>query len=455
MKLQKIITIVTVTLLVIIISAASFLGIYKKEEYKVSNTVPDYILGMEFANSRIVNFDVDETVESTTIYDKDGNEVTERQEGVEYTEENGYTIVENKVNSDEKLTQDNFKLSKKILKDRLNVLGTDEYNIKQNSSNGDIQIEMTEDDNTDTIISNLAQRGAFELTDSETNEVLLNNSYIDKCDVVYGQTDTGNTVYLQIKFNKDGKKKLQEISQKYVSTTTQVANEEGELEDTTDTKEVAIVFDGETYRTTYFGDTITDGTLNVAIGTSSDSATLNQYAETANQMATVLNSGVLPITYNVSGYVVSSTISKADFNILIYIAVAMLVIMIVYSIVRLKSKGILVAILEIGYISLLLLALRYTNIKITLEGIVGIVISILLNYMYVYLALKNLENNFVKDTTAKFALKLIPIYIIAIIFTFNNIANISSLGMTLVWGIITMYLYNLILTQITVKVIKL
>lgn len=74
--------------------------------------------------------------------------------------------------------------------------------------------------------------------------------------------------------------------------------------------------------------------------------------------------------------------------------------------------------------------------------------------MYIYNAFKNLEDRFMKDTTFKFAIQLIPIYIIAIIFTFNKFASISSLGMTLFWGIITMYLYNILLTQITVKTIK-
>lgn len=418
MKAQKVITIITIILLVVIITLASFLGIYKKEEFRVSNKVPDYILGMEFTNSRIVDFKVS---------DENNNEV---------------------------LTPDNYNLSKKILKNRLNALKAEQYNIREDASTGNIQVQMTENDDTQTIISNLAQRGAFELKDNETNEVLLTNNDIDNSKVVYGQTETGNTVYLQIKFNKEGAKKLQEVSQKYVATTAQVANENGELEDQEETKEVAIVFDGETYRTTYFGDTITDGTLNVAMGTGSDASTLNQYANTASQMAIVLNSGVLPIIYNTSGYQISSSIEKADFNILMYIAIAVLLIMTVYSVVKLKSKGILVVILEIGYISFLLLALRYTNIKITLEGFVGIIASIVLSYMYIYLAFKNSSDNFVKDTTAKFALKLTPIYIIAIVFTFNSIANISSLGMTLVWGIITMYLYNLILTQITVKVVK-
>lgn len=453
MKAQKIITIITIIILILIICLASFLGIYKKEEYSVKNTVPNYILGMELESSRIVNFEVDNTVESTTIYDADGNEITEQEEGVEYTEENGYTIVENKVNSDEVLTQENYNLCKKILTDRLNALGAEQFYIRQND-NGNIQIETTESDNTDEIIYNLQSPGTFELIDSETEEVLLDNSYIKDTNVVYGQTDTQNTVYLQIKFNKEGKQKLEEISKTYISTTTQTTNEDGETQDTETTKNVSILFDGETYNETYFGEPITDGTLNIQIGSSSDAELLNEYVLVANELSAVLNTGVLPITYNVTGYTASAIIGNEEITIAIYVVIILLVALLIYSIIKLKTKGILLMILEIGYISLLLLALRYTNIKLTIEGMMAIVVSAILNYMYLYKAFNNLEDNFIKETTAKFAIKIIPVYIVAVVFTFNSIANISSLGMTLVWGIIMMYLYNLILTQIIVKTIR-
>ena len=84
----------------------------------------------------------------------------------------------------------------------------------------------------------------------------------------------------------------------------------------------------------------------------------------------------------------------------------------------------------------------------------GILVGIILNYMFIYFAFKNVEENFVKDIMAKFAVRLIPIYIIAIVFTFNRLANIASLGMTLVWGLIILYVYNLIFTQVTLKEIK-
>lgn len=454
MKAHKIITIATIILAIIIISVASFGGIYKLKEYKVVNVIPNYLLGMEFKNSRVVNFIVSDEIAETKIYDKDGNEVTEKQDGVEYTEENGYKTVETKVNSEENLNKSNYKLSKKILENRLKNLKAEQYIVKLDENNGNIQLEIPENDDTDEILAVLAQKGIFELQDSETEEVLLNNSDIKNASVVYGQTETEVSVYLQIKFNKEGTKKLEEISRKYIQTTEQQTNEDGETEEKEVTKEVSILFDGQEYRTTYFGDTIKDGTLNVAMGSGADSASIENYVLIADELKTILNSGILPIEYEINENTISSRITTENTTNAIYIALAVFAISLIYFVIKLKLKGILAGVLQIGYVALLLLTLRYTNVVISLEGIVGILVGIILNYMFIYSAFKNIKNYFVKDTMAKFAVKLIPIYIIAIVFTFNTLTNIASLGMTLVWGLIILYVYNLIFTQTVVKEVK-
>lgn len=454
MKAYKVITIIAIILLVVVIVAASFLGIYKKNEYLVKNIVPDYILGTEFTDSRVLNLSVDDSIESTTIYDKDGNEITEPKEGVEYTEENGYTIVENKVNSDDKLTKENYEKTKNILQKRIVSLGTEQYTIKLDENNGNIQIKMTENDNTDTIIDNLIKQGTFELRDSETDEVLLNTSNVESASIASAQGSSEVGVYLQLKLNGEGKQKLEEISKTYVETTTQTTDENGETKDETTTKEVKVLFNGEEFTTTYFGEPMTTGVLDIRIGTSSDEETLQQYAVQASQMAIVLNSGELPLVYRITEYTESAEITISQIHIAMYVGIALVCLMFIYLIIKLKAKGILAGILQVGYIGLLFLVLRYTNIKITLEGIVGILVSLIINFMYIYKIFSNLSESFIKETTLKISLKLIPIYIITVVFTFNSISNISSLGMTLVWGIIMMYLYNLSLTQVAAKTIQ-
>lgn len=453
MRVKKVITIITIILLVAIITIASFFGIYKLKDYKVKNVIPEYILGMEFNDSRLVNLEVDKTAE-TKIYDNDGNEITEKQEEVEYTEENGYTVVEDKANPDDVLTNENFKKAKSILKNRLKKLGVDQYKINLDESNGNIQIRIPENDNTENVIYNLLKSGTFELKDSQTEETLIGTSNVKGAKIVYSQGEAETGVYLQIKFNKEGRQKLEEISKEYVETTTQTTNEDGETEETTDTKKVKIELNGETETETYFGETITDGTLNILIGKSSDSKALQQYITMAGEKETILNSGILPIVYTETESVEASSITKQQIDIAMYIALGIVALMVIIFVVKLKIKGLLASVLQIGYIALLLLTLRYTNVKITIEGIGGILIGSILNYIYVYQAFKNINLNFVKEVTAKFALKLIPIYILAIVLSFNSIANIYSLGMTLVWGIIVMYLYNLSLTQVILKNIK-
>ena len=90
MKAQKVITVITVTILVAILAVASFIGVYKLKDYRVRNVVPEYKYGKQFSKSREVRLIVDETLTETKIYDKDGNEVLNPEDGVEYTEENGY-----------------------------------------------------------------------------------------------------------------------------------------------------------------------------------------------------------------------------------------------------------------------------------------------------------------------------------------------------------------------------
>jgi len=104
---------------------------------------------------------------------------------------------------------------------------------------------------------------------------------------------------------------------------------------------------------------------------------------------------------------------------------------------------------------LLLLTIRWTNVFLTIEGILGIVITSLINYMFMYMTLKNLrkeevnKNKVVAKTIYKITMMLIPVYLIAITFIFATVNNsIASLGMTLMWGIVAFYIYNFIATNL-------
>jgi len=419
-KTQKVITIITVILLVAIMATASFVGIYKKEEYRVKNVLKDYTLGMEFTNSRVINFEVNK-----------------------------------EENSEELLKVENYKQTETIIKNRLKNLRVDEYKVVLDETTGNIRVRIPENEDTNTVIYYLLQSGTFELKDGETKEIQLDTNSIKDVDVVYsqGERETGEIetdIFLQIKFNKGVEQKLTEISNAYKSV------EKTETEENEEAKEktLELYLNGEFIERIIPEDLIINDMLYIGIWSGSDRASIEQYRVVAEEAATVLNSGVLPITYTETDVVQASSITNEQIKIGMYVALGFLAVMIIIFVISLKAKGILASILQIGYIALLLLALRYTNVKITIEGVCGIVLASIINFVYIYKAFKHIDLNFIKETTAKFALKLIPVYIIAVILSFNRMANIYSLGMTLVWGIIVMYLYNLTLTQITIKVIK-
>lgn len=418
MKTQKVITIITVILLVTIISLASFVGIYKKDEYKVSNIVKEYTLGMQFTDSRLINFEVNK-----------------------------------EENAGELLTLENYKKTESIIKNRLKNLGVDEYRVVLDEATGNIQVRIPENKDTDTTIYYLLQSGTFELKDGQTGEIVMDTNTVKNAEVMYSQQETQTAIFLQIEFNKEFKQKLAEISSTYKAVE-ETATEENETEEVAEEKTLELYLNGELITEIVPENSIMNDMLYIGIGAGADSATIEQYRIVAEEAAIVLNSGVLPITYTETDVIQASNITNEQIKIGMYVSLGFIAVMIVIFVIGLKSKGILASILQIGYIALLLLALRYTNVKITIEGVCGIVLASIINFIYIYKSFKHIDLNFMKEITAKFALKLIPVYAIAVILSFNRMAIIYSLGMTLVWGMIVMYLYNLTLTQTTLKAIK-
>ena len=220
---MKKIKILTIILLIILITMVAFCGIYTQVQNRMENQVKDYSYAMDLAGSRVVRLIVSDENE-TTVKDSEGN-VVEDSENLTDDEitANGYTKEETPYNSDDVKTVDNYRKSKEIIEKRFNELGISNYITKLDEETGDIIVEVTENENTDSIVSNLATTGKFEIVDSQTQEVLMDNSDIKLANVMYGAdsssaTSSGTMVYLNIEFTKEGTSKLEEISTDYTAT---------------------------------------------------------------------------------------------------------------------------------------------------------------------------------------------------------------------------------------------
>lgn len=441
MKKFKGLKITVIVLLIILLSMVSFIGIYVQDKNQVKNILPEYILSRDLKGHRRIELKVKDEVKETKKYDADNNLITDDTTEVARTEEI-------KVNSEEMLTKENYEASKKVIEKRLEEMQVNNYDIRQNSENGTIILELPEDDNTDRTVGQLSLQGKFEIIDKDTNEVLMTNDDLKSVQSRYGTTSSGTTsIVLNIQFNKEGTEKFKNITNTYVQTTKTVEQEGEEAKEETVTKEISIKIDDTTLLSTHFSEQVTNGLLQLSVGSSANSTTeeLQEYAKEATSMAALLDSGKMPIVYEVeqNKYILSEITQDVVAKVIV-VSIIVLTLAIIYLIIKYKGKGILAGISIIGYVALLLLAIRYANVEVSIAGIIEILFSTLINYMLVVSMLKEEKiNNAIK----KYSLILIPTLVIAIAFTFANIA----VGIVLFWGIVIAMLYNISVTNLLLR----
>lgn len=441
MKKFKGLKITVIVLLIILLSMVSFIGIYVQDKNQVKNILPEYILSRDLKGHRRIELKVNDEVKETKKYDADNNLITDDTTEVARTEEI-------KVNSEEMLTRENYEASKKVIEKRLEEMQVNNYDIRQNLENGTIILELPEDDNTDRTVGQLSLQGKFEIIDKDTNEVLMTNDDLKSVQSRYGTTSSGTTsIVLNIQFNKEGTEKFKNITNTYVQTTKTVEQEGEEAKEETVTKEISIKIDDTTLLSTHFSEQVTNGLLQLSVGSSANSTTeeLQEYAKEATSMAALLDSGKMPIVYEVeqNKYILSE-VTQDVIEKGIVVSIIVLTLAIIYLIIKYKGKGILAGISIIGYVALLLLAIRYANVEVSIAGIIEILFSTLINYMLVVSMLKEEKiNNAIK----KYSLILIPTLVIAIAFTFANIA----VGIVLFWGIVIAMLYNISVTNLLLR----
>ena len=443
-NVMKTIKIITIILLIVLISMIGFFGIYKQNKNQMSNIVKDYTYAMDINGARTLKLTL------------------------------------NSENGDDVKTAENYETAKTIIEKRLKKLDVQEYKIGVNEETGEITVQIPENTQTDEIVSNLTTVGKFEIIDSETNDVLLDNSSIKSSKVLYNTTQSGTSVYLEISFDKNGKNKLEEISKTYVksenntteNTTSEDTNSTEEKENNTEEanttsenststeKKITMKIDDDEIMSTSFDEAITTGKIQLSVGqASTDSSTVQGYVKQAQNVATVLDTGKLPVKYDVEkNQYVLSNISKQD---LIYVAIAMAVVAIIgiiVLIVKYKTNGLLAGISYIGLSALYLIAIRYTNVTISIDSIFAIGIILILNYIFTNMLLSNIrkmndskvENavgKSVSETYKKFFMRIIPICVVVITFCFANWIPMNSFGMTAFWGIVIIAIYNAIITN--------
>ena len=439
---MKKLKITTIILAIILITMVAFGGVYIKTQNRMENKVKDYSFGRELQGGRVVELEV---------ANKDKEE----------TKPN--------------LTVENYKIVKKTIENRLNDLGADDYTISLDEVDGTIRVELPENQNIDTYIYFLTASGEVKIAEKDAGTELLSDSMIKNAKYTYTANVEGvYQVFMDIYLTEEGQAKIEEIKNNYAifpdeieeieaqkaddkkeETSGEEKTENTETEQTEETKKIAqLTIAGSEYDISK----IEKNNIRIEIGgETSNTANINNNLAAAAELALLVNSGKYPLVYdiNVNHYVFSDITETQILYFAITIAIVMLIVFIVLSI-KYKTNGMLSSISFVGFISLLSLLIRYTNVNISIEGIGAIILVFLINIIVNKKLLNEIKNGkkvneVIMETYKDVFLKIIPVIIISLIFCFAGVANLSSFGMIMFWGLLLIAVYNAIVTKTLLK----
>lgn len=488
MKAQKKLNVVLVVLVIILISVISFVGIYHVDKNQMVSMLPSYILGTNISGYRNVVIELNnseaesgsETVDLGEVEIPDANE-TENQE-VEETKNEEEESPEAKI--------EKYKKSVEILKARLKAEKVEDYSITCDQSTGKIELKLPENDQTDIILSDLTQVGKFQIIDKNTSEVLITNDDVRSANIKKVEQYGYTLIQLNINFTISGSRKLKNITREYNENAVieqEVSNETNSVETTdtenegtynneTDTldvqtgsdestntvdKEVTLKIDDSEMLSTRFPEIIDNGVLTLTLSSSSDSTEIKETLYGGYNIAAIIENEPLPLEYEVTDNVyIQSNIDMNNIKVILYIFVAISAVISIVMIVKFKMKGLLASILSIGFVAILLIVVRYTNVTVSLEGIMAIELAFIINTIFNYILLKNIKSKDLSkeerikkyyDAMKKYALSLVPILLLSVVCCFTNWDTIYSFGMVIFWTILISLLYNLTVTNLLVR----
>lgn len=450
MKAQKKLNIVLIVLIIVLISVISFGGIFYQEKNKMVDKVPAYTLGTDLTGYRKITLEISEDSEE---------------------------------NTEELKNYDNFIKSASILKRRLKAMDVNDFTVRCHEGTGQIEITIPENDQTEYILSDITQKGKFEIKDATSKDVLMNNDDIRsvKVETMQSSYTTSQSVYMSINFNSKGAKTFKDITKTYQNV---VANDvasntvENEIENTdadnttnesvegnvTDeqsnteedtAKQVSLEIDGTSMMTTNFSEVIDNGVLALTLGNAGTDKELKTVMSQAKSLAAILENDAIPLQYAVTGnYYITAPIEQDNINMIIYVAIAIAVIIFVITIIKYKSKGFAISLCSLGFVALYTLVLRYANVVISLDGIFAIGAAFIINHIFNIMFLnglkKDVEKSFIK-VLREYSFIMIPVLIFAVVCCFSDWMSIFSFGMVVFWGLIVSIIYNFVITQLFIK----
>ena len=353
----------------------------------------------------------------------------------------GYYVVLTPENTKGETNQAVLEDAMEILRARLDDKGYTEAVISIQDGNK-IRVEIPQVDDDGTVLEVIGQTGELTFKDS-TGKVWLNGE--DHIDSAYVAQDTQNGGYLVIlNFTARGQARFAEAT-KYVSSQA-------------DNKILYI----------YLGDTVVSQPT-VSEQITSATAQIQGYStyEEALSIASVIDSGKLPINYTVSeSRSISSKLGKDAISNSAMMGAIGLALIIILMIVRYRGLGLASAFSLIIYVLLYIIFLAIIpSIQLTLPGIAGILLSIGMAVDANIVIFERIREEYAMDKTPEASIKQgfkhavvtvldsnITTILAAIVLWIICPGTIKGFAITLLIGIVLSLFASIIVTKWLIKV---
>lgn len=372
-----------------------------------------------------------------------------------------YKIEKRKIadNPEEVLTEDNYKISKNMIEGYLKAANISEYKIKENEKTGQIIVSVPEtkkianltsdpitDEKSDTqraksVESILSTTGSFEVKDSITGKVYLTEKHIKEAKANIYQ---GYGVILDVKLNDEGKKILSDVSRKYVQE-----EKDGKKYE----KKATVTVAGMELVKATFAEPMDEGLMQINLGNGygKNKDVITAIYGEAKRLENALKVGKTPIKYNVeqktSG--IKENINYKNAKIILIAILAVMLIFALSLVFKYGLKGLYAMIVNISFVVVLLLAIRYTDVVVTIPSLVAVIVAYILEYVILLKYLQNTkENDYEIADEVVDTLKYTFILIISsITLSFSHNILLSSFAMTLFIAIILLFTHNYIFVK--------
>ncbi len=371
------------------------------------------------------------------------------------------------VNEEDILTEENFKLSQKIIIDRLKRAGVNDFDITTNTETGSIVLRFSdinekESEKLEKVKRVIETRGEFAVIDSKTGKEYLNNTHITKLTPYIHET---GGVVIEFEFDKEGKKILSDITSKYVQRDRDLSEEEleelrkeaaeNETElNITETAALYMTVDGEPISMGAFEEPINSGSLTIPLSKETNQLTEKEIDEAlleAEELASIIRGGVEPVRYEIFKETrLVSAIDKIDITILISIIAAISLGLLVLSIVLYRSNGLLAWYMSLVFLVVLFAIFKYTNIAFTIPSIIALVVIYIIQFILTLYVLKDVKEKNETNINKNIFLitkNTILLIIAGIILTFSKETDLSSFGQIICLGEIILIIFNYIFAK--------